>query len=42
MGLWTLLAFRLLTGVGAAMVPPNIFAVIADVFPPGRGKPLAG
>jgi predicted MFS family arabinose efflux permease len=36
-----LLAFRLLTGVGAAMVPPNIIAVIADVFPPtGRGKAI--
>jgi predicted MFS family arabinose efflux permease len=36
-----LLAFRLLTGVGAAMVPPNLIAVIADVFPPtGRGKAI--
>jgi predicted MFS family arabinose efflux permease len=37
----SLLAFRLLTGVGAAMVPPNSFATIADVFPPdGRGKAI--
>ena len=36
-----LLAFRLLTGVGAAMVPPNSIAAIADVFPPtGRGKAI--
>jgi predicted MFS family arabinose efflux permease len=31
-----LLAFRLLTGVGAALVPPNGIAMIADVFPPER------
>ena len=37
----SLLAFRLLTGVGAAMVPPNSIAAIADVFPPtGRGKAI--
>lgn len=36
-----LLAFRLLTGVGGAMVPPNSIAAIADVFPPtGRGKAM--
>jgi DHA1 family inner membrane transport protein len=36
-----LLAFRLLTGVGAAMVPPNSIATLADVFPPaGRGKAM--
>jgi predicted MFS family arabinose efflux permease len=36
-----LLVFRLLTGVGAAMVPPNSFAAIADIFPPtGRGKAM--
>ena len=34
----SLLAFRLLTGIGAAMVPPNIIAVIADVFPPDRTR----
>jgi predicted MFS family arabinose efflux permease len=41
---WTygaLLACRLLTGVGAAMVPPNILAVLADIFPPTeRGKAI--
>jgi DHA1 family inner membrane transport protein len=37
----TLLAFRLLTGVGAAMVPPNSIAAVADIFPPtGRGKAI--
>ncbi len=37
----TLLAFRLLTGVGAAMVPPNCIAAIAEVFPPtARGKAI--
>jgi len=37
----SLLAFRLLTGVGAALVPPNSVAVLADVFPPtGRGKAI--
>ena len=37
----SLLAFRILTGVGGGMVPPNCFAVIADVFPPeGRGKAI--
>lgn len=37
----SLLAFRLLTGVGAAMVPPNSIAAIADVFPPTeRGKAI--
>jgi predicted MFS family arabinose efflux permease len=35
----TLLACRLLTGIGAAMVPPNLIATTAAVFPPaGRGK----
>jgi predicted MFS family arabinose efflux permease len=29
-----LLAFRCLTGVGAAMIPPNCLATIADIFPP--------
>ena len=37
----SLLAFRLLTGVGAALVPPNSIAMLADVFPPaGRGKAI--
>jgi predicted MFS family arabinose efflux permease len=37
----SLLAFRLLTGVGAAIVGPNNIAAIADVFPPtGRGKAI--
>jgi len=29
----SLLACRLLTGVGAAMIPPNCFAAVADIFP---------
>jgi len=41
---WTygsLLAFRLLTGVGGALVPPNCIALVADVLPPaGRGKAM--
>ena len=37
----SLLAFRLLTGVGAALVPPNSVAALADIFPPtGRGKAM--
>src|SRR5262245_43149680 len=37
-----LLACRLLTGVGAAMIPPNSIAVIADHFPPAqRGTPIS-
>lgn len=37
----SLLAFRLCTGVGAAMVPPNSIATLADIFPPtGRGKAM--
>ena len=37
----SLLACRLLTGVGAAMVPPNSIAMVAEVFPPtGRGKAI--
>jgi predicted MFS family arabinose efflux permease len=36
-----LLAWRLITGVGAALVPPNAIALIADVFPPEeRGQAL--
>src|SRR5215510_15533980 len=37
----SLLACRLLTGVGAALVPPNCVAAVADLFPPtARGKAL--
>jgi predicted MFS family arabinose efflux permease len=37
-----LLACRLLTGVGAAMIPPNSMAAIADRFPPAqRGRPIS-
>jgi len=37
----SLLAFRLLTGVGAALVPPNSVAALADIFPStDRGKAL--
>lgn len=37
----TLLVFRLLTGGGAAMVPPNCLAAIAEVFPPtARGTAI--
>jgi DHA1 family inner membrane transport protein len=36
-----LLAVRLLTGVGAALVPPNGMAMIAEVFPPDeRGQAI--
>jgi MFS family permease len=36
-----LLVFRLLTGVGAAIMGPNTLATIADAFPPtGRGKAM--
>ena len=36
-----LLACRLLTGVGAALVPPNAIAMLAEVFPPeGRGRAI--
>jgi predicted MFS family arabinose efflux permease len=36
---WSLLACRLLTGIGAGLIPPNLIAAIAEVFPPtGRGK----
>jgi len=35
----SLLAFRLLTGVGAALIPPNSLAALLDVFSPTeRGK----
>jgi DHA1 family inner membrane transport protein len=37
----TLLVLRLLTGVGAALVPSNSVALLADVFPPAeRGKAI--
>jgi MFS transporter, DHA1 family, inner membrane transport protein len=37
-----LLVCRLLTGVGAAMIPPNSMAAIADHFPPHqRGRPIS-
>jgi predicted MFS family arabinose efflux permease len=37
-----LLACRLLTGVGAAMIPPNSMATIADHFPAEqRGTPIS-
>lgn len=37
-----LLACRLLTGVGAAMIPPNSVAAIADHFPAAqRGTPIS-
>jgi predicted MFS family arabinose efflux permease len=39
---WGLLSCRLLTGVGAAMIPPNSMATIADHFPPARrGTPIS-
>ena len=39
---WVLFACRLLTGVGAAIIPPNSMAAIADHFPPAeRGRPIS-
>jgi MFS transporter, DHA1 family, inner membrane transport protein len=39
---WGLLGCRLLTGVGAAMIPPNGMATIADHFAPAeRGGPIS-
>jgi len=36
-----LFALRLLTGVGAALIPPNSLAIVAEVFPPtARGKAI--
>jgi DHA1 family multidrug resistance protein-like MFS transporter len=36
-----LLACRSVTGVGAAMIPPNSLATVADIFPPEqRGKAM--
>jgi predicted MFS family arabinose efflux permease len=38
---WGLLACRLLTGIGGAMIPPNSAATIADHFAPAeRGRPF--
>ena len=37
----SLLGFRLLTGVAAAMIPATAIAAVADIFPPeGRGKAI--
>ncbi len=37
----SLLAFRFLTGVGAAVIAPNSIATVVDIFPPDRhGKSL--
>lgn len=37
-----LLAFRLVTGVGAGMIPPNSIAAVADHFPPEtRGRAIS-
>jgi DHA1 family inner membrane transport protein len=39
---WALLFCRLITGAGAAMIPPNSMAAIADHFPPAqRGTPIS-
>ena len=39
---WVLLVCRLLTGVGAAMIPPNSIAIIADQFAPAeRGRQIS-
>ena len=39
---WGLLICRLVTGVGAAMIPPNSVATVADHFPPSqRGTPIS-
>ena len=38
----SLLACRCLTGLGAALVPPNCLALVADVFPPDRRGPAMG
>jgi predicted MFS family arabinose efflux permease len=36
-----LLTLRLLTGVGAALIPPNSVAIVSEVFPPtARGKAI--
>ena len=33
---WSLVVFRLITGVGAAIIPASVFAAVADLFPPQR------
>lgn len=39
---WALLACRLITGVGGAMIPPNGVAAVADHFAPAeRGRPIS-
>jgi predicted MFS family arabinose efflux permease len=39
---WCLLASRLVMGAGAAMIPPNAMATIADRFDPAdRGRPIS-
>jgi len=39
---WALLGCRLVTGIGAAMIPPNSMAIIADHFSPAeRGRPIS-
>lgn len=40
---WALLVCRLITGAGAAMIPPNSMAAIADQFPhpARRGTPIS-
>ena len=38
----SLLVFRVITGVGGAMVPPTILAVVADTFPPERRGKVMG
>jgi predicted MFS family arabinose efflux permease len=38
----SLLACRCLTGMGAAMIPPNSLATVADLFPPTQRGPAMG
>ena len=33
---WSLVFFRLVTGIGAAIIPASVFAAAADLFPPQR------
>ena len=33
---WSLVGFRLITGIGAAIIPASVFAAAADLFPPQR------
>ena len=37
-----LFAFRLLTGVGGALVPPNLIATLPDILPPARRSKAMG